>query len=90
MTERRSLVDKLREEHPLDMAAAGAAVHAVAMMNTAMRNSGLSREGLAEALGVTVERVDEILDGDGNVRIATLARVLKATGRDLNMEARLT
>jgi DNA-binding phage protein len=85
VTERKSLVDKLREEHPLDMAAAGAAVSAVAVMNKATAFSGVTREEIADELGIPLERVDEVLDGDGNVRVSTLARFLHVAGYQLKL-----
>ena len=83
---RRSLVDQLREERPLDAAAARAAVRAVGLMNDAHARSGMdTRRDLAEAVGVSEGRISQLLNGDGNVRVSTLARVLKASGFDLEL-----
>lgn len=83
---RRSLVDQLREERPLDAAAARAAVRAVSLMNEAFSQSDLgARRELAEAVGVSEGRISQLLNGDGNVRVSTLARLLKATGFDLEL-----
>lgn len=86
-SERRSLADQLRQEKPLDAAAARAAVAAVSLMNEAFEKSDLSsRRQLAEALGVSEGRISQILNGDGNVRVSTLARLLKASGFDLDLD----
>ena len=83
---RRSLVDQLREERPLDAAAARAAVSAVGLMNDAYAMSSMeTRRELAEAVGVSEGRISQLLNGDGNVRVSTLARVLKASGFDLKL-----
>lgn len=83
---RRSLVDQLREERPLDAAAARAAVRAVGLMNEAFVKSDLgSRRELADAVGVSDGRISQLLNGDGNVRVSTLARLLKASGFDLEL-----
>lgn len=83
---RRSLVDQLREERPLDAAAARAAVRAVGLMNEAFAKSDLhARRELAEAVGVSDGRISQLLNGDGNVRVSTLARLLKASGFDLEL-----
>lgn len=87
MTNRVSLADLLREQDPLGMAAAGAAVHAVALINNLYLDGGFTRDQLAEQVGVTRMRVDEVLDGDGNVRVSTLARFLKAYGYSLVLSA---
>lgn len=84
---RRSLAEQLREENPLDAAAARAAVAAVSVMNEAFEKSDLSsRRQLAGALGVSEGRISQILNGDGNVRVSTLARLLKASGFDLESD----
>lgn len=83
---RRPLVEQLREERPLDAAAARAAVRAVGLMNEAFGRSDLGmRRELAELLGVSEGRISQLLNGDGNVRVSTLARLLKASGFDLEL-----
>lgn len=83
---RRSLVDQLRDERPLDAAAARAAVRAVGLMNEAFALGDLgTRRELAEAVGVSEGRISQLLNGDGNVRMSTLARLLKASGFDLEL-----
>ncbi|MHA7209681.1 helix-turn-helix domain-containing protein [Arthrobacter sp. MDT1-65] len=85
---RTSLADALDFEMPLDAAAAKAAVDSVALINKVVDDSGLLQSALAKALGVTEGRVSQVLNGDGNVRIATLARFLKAAGYELDLKAK--
>lgn len=83
------LVEQLREEHPLDAAAARAAVRAVELMNNAHAMSELSTRGeLAEAAGVSEGRISQLLNGDGDARVSRLARLLEASGFDLELAPR--
>lgn len=86
---RESLVDKL-ESSPtgqLEMAAARAAVSAVFLMNRAAEARGITQRELAERVGVTESRVSQVLNGDGNVRLSTLAKFLRALGYRLRLSA---
>lgn len=67
-------------ERELRKSAARLAVDAVALMNRAHEDSGFEQKDLAEMLGVSPGRISQILNGDGNVRLATLARMLRASG----------
>jgi len=49
-------------------------------MNRAREQTGMTYQDLADNLGVSESRIYEILEGDGNVRIATVARVFAALG----------
>lgn len=51
-----------------------------------MRSSALQKD-VAEAMGVTPGRVSQLLSGDGNLRIATLARLLDGFGYELSLTA---
>ncbi|MBK8462860.1 MAG: helix-turn-helix transcriptional regulator [Nigerium sp.] len=63
---------------------AAALVNAVAsLMEEVVAASGATRGSVATAMGVTPGRVTQLLDGDGNVRISTLARLVEASGADL-------
>lgn len=85
---KRSLADEFEEDHPLDAAAARAAVSAVSLINTTFDNGPReSQLELAKALGITEGRVSQVLNGDGNIRVSTLARFLKANGFDLLLQA---
>ena len=66
--------------------AAHLAVEAVALMNRAFDRSGLQQRDLASRLGVSESRVSHILNGDGNVRTATLARVFAALGYKVGLD----
>jgi transcriptional regulator with XRE-family HTH domain len=75
----------MTETNELERSAARAAVDAVAMMNRARETVGLPQRELAARLGVGESRVSQILNGDGNVRMATLGRVLRALGYRLTL-----
>jgi transcriptional regulator with XRE-family HTH domain len=70
----------------LERSAARLAVNAVAVMNRARETADVSQRVLAERLGVGESRVSQILHGDGNVRMATLARVLRALGYQVRLD----
>jgi hypothetical protein len=69
------------------LAAAAAARQLTSLMERAERASGISRSELARRLEVTGGRVTQVLNGDGNVHIATAARFLAAMGYQLNLTA---
>ncbi|MHA7220007.1 helix-turn-helix domain-containing protein [Arthrobacter sp. MDT1-48-3] len=62
------------------MAAARLALRVRATLLNALGASGLSQKELSERLEVGESRVSQILHGDGNVQISTLAKVLRALG----------
>lgn len=70
----------------LERSAARLAVDAVSLMNRVRESSGLTQRELASRLGVGESRVSQILHGDGNVRVATLARVLRASGYRVRLD----
>jgi antitoxin component HigA of HigAB toxin-antitoxin module len=63
-----------------ELSAARAAVDTVALLNRAFSQSGLKAKDLSNRLGITEGRVSQVLNGDGNLRIATVARFLDAMG----------
>lgn len=78
------------EEYALaraSMAAAALSNTVGSLLERVADDSGHSRSAIAEGMGVSRGRVTQILDGDGNVRISTLARVLDATGYDVTLTA---
>jgi len=86
---RKSLAERFEEDNPLDAAAAKAAVSAVALINDAFADGPFeSQSALAEALHITEGRVSQLLNGDGNMRVSTLARFLKANGLELVLQGR--
>ncbi|MEU2199543.1 helix-turn-helix transcriptional regulator [Isoptericola sp. NPDC019482] len=76
----------MTDQTELDRSAARLAVDAVATMNRARETAGVSQRELAERLGVGESRVSQILNGDGNVRMATLGRVLRALGYRVRLQ----
>lgn len=74
-------------EGRLAMAGARAAVSTVTLINRAVETSGCTRADLAVLLGVTPGRVSQVLNGDGNLRVSTVARFLRAAGYRLKLTA---
>lgn len=62
------------------MAAARLAADIEAELERAMRDSRMSQADLARALGITEGRVSQIVNSDGNLRIATIGKVFRALG----------
>jgi len=75
------------EARDIDMSAAKLAVRSVALLNLAVSTAGLTQQELAERLGVSAGRVSQVLNGDGNVRVSTLGRFLRAAGYDPQLDA---
>lgn len=69
------------------MAAARLALSVRAMMQNALATSGVTQKELAVRLQVGESRVSQILSGDGNVQISTLAKVLRALGYKAELAA---
>ena len=83
----KSLLDEV-ESDPVasrEMAAARLSFETLSILNLALSNSGLSQRDLAEKLGVSESAVSQTLFGDGNLRIYTFARYLKALGFEANL-----
>jgi len=76
------------EEGRLSLAAASLATQVASLLERAKERSGVNGQKLAERLGLSEGRVSQVLNGDGNVRIATLARFLYACGYELDLVAR--
>jgi DNA-binding phage protein len=70
-----------------DLAAARAALRAAQLLQLAKQRSGLTSRMLADRLGVGESRVSQVLNGDGNLHIATVARFLHAMGYELELSA---
>lgn len=62
------------------MAGPRLAIRVAELLRLAHSQSGLSQREMAEALGVGEARVSQILNGDGNLHIATVARAFAAMG----------
>jgi hypothetical protein len=70
---RRKRVDAVGR---LSLAAARLALKTLHIMNAAKRRSGLSNKEIAAKLGLSAGRVSQVLNGDGNLHVATIARFL--------------
>ena len=92
MTEKqRSLADQRRSttEGRLGMAAAKLALEAARLLSLAFSaRKDLDQKKLAEMIGVSEGRISQILNGDGNVHIATLARYMNAMGYEIELLAK--
>jgi len=71
----------------LDMAAARLSVQTLTVLNKAVESSGISRRTLAEKIGVSEGRVSQVLNGNGNLQAATVARFLRAVGYQAQLMA---
>lgn len=70
------------------MAGPRLAIQVAELIRVAHQRSGMPHEVIASRLGVSVGRVSQILNGDGNFHVATVARVLKALGCNAELSAR--
>lgn len=71
-----------------ELAAARAASRVARLMGSAHKRSGVSQTAMAEALRVSKGRISQLLNGDGNVKVSSLAKVLDALGYELSLEAK--
>ena len=72
------------------LAAARLARQVAAMLSSAKDRVGITNRELAERVGVSEGRVSQVLGSDGNLRIATIARFLRALGYEIELVARPT
>jgi len=71
--------------------AAAALTSAVgSLMEQLVESAALPRQDIAASMGVIPARLSSVLDGDGNVRISTLARLAEACGATLSINANLS
>ena len=89
-SESKPLIEELEEDPRVrsELAAARLASTVGALMEQVGEASPVKYKDVAAAMGVSAGRVSQILSGDGNVRIATLARFLDACGYELELTAR--
>ncbi len=71
----------------LELAAARAEVRVLHLLRTAFERSSLSQKELAEHVGVTEGRVSQVLNSEGNLKITTIARFLRALGYKFELDA---
>jgi transcriptional regulator with XRE-family HTH domain len=69
------------------LAAADLAAQVMRILEQALDASGIDQKSLAEKLGVTQGRVSQVLNGDGNLRVAAVARYLRALGYETHLSA---
>ncbi|CAN1559336.1 Cro/C1-type helix-turn-helix domain [Mycobacteriaceae bacterium] len=69
------------------LAAADLAAQVMRILEQALDASGIDQKTLAEKLGVTQGRVSQVLNGDGNLRVAAVARYLRALGYETHLSA---
>ena len=69
------------------LSAARFAMQVIRLFVAAKNESGLSAKEIASRLEITEGRVSQVMNGDGNVHVATLARFLHAMGYDLSLRA---
>jgi transcriptional regulator with XRE-family HTH domain len=73
-------------EGRLSLAAARLALRISELLHSAKIRSGQSSKQIADQLGVTEGRVSQILNGSGNLHVATVGRFLAACGFELNVK----
>ncbi|GAA1612352.1 helix-turn-helix domain-containing protein [Actinoplanes couchii] len=71
----------------LGLAAASAAAKIARLLHAAKTASGMTSKEIATGLDVTEGRVSQVLSGDGNLHIATIARFVRAMGYELQVTA---
>lgn len=69
------------------LAAAELAGQTMRLLQQALDASASDQKALAEKLGVTQGRVSQVLNGDGNMKIAAVARYLRALGYEVRLSA---
>lgn len=74
-------------EGSLGIAKAELRYRAIEVIADALERSGVSRKELAARLGVSPGRVSQVLGGDQNLRLNTLAEYLYALGRKVHLDS---
>lgn len=92
MTEKKPTLVELRastQSGGLGLAAARLAVETAQLLKAAFAaRKDIDQKELARIIGVSEGRVSQVLHGDGNVHVATLARYLTAMGYEAELTAR--
>jgi transcriptional regulator with XRE-family HTH domain len=70
-----------------EVAAARTALRVAQLLQLAKERSGITSRALAERLGIGESRVSQVLNGDGNLHVATISRFLHAMGYELELAA---
>jgi transcriptional regulator with XRE-family HTH domain len=69
------------------LAAADLAIQVTRMLYLALTRRGMTQAQLAERLEITEGRVSQVLNGDGNLHIATFGRFMRALGYKIELRA---
>lgn len=85
-----SLVEQLENDPTAaaELEAARLSTRARQILRQAFESSEMSQKDLAEILNVGESRVSQVLNGDGNMRVTSLARYLRALGYTAVITAR--
>ncbi len=80
-------VEMRPKDRAIERAAARAVSRAGGLLHEAFRASGMTQKDLATMLNVSEGRVSQVLGGDQNMYVTTLARYLGAMGYQLELNA---
>lgn len=89
MTDEMSIIEQY-ESTPVGaqgLAAAGSAAQVARLLEQALAASPLDQRALSSELGVSESRVSQVMNGDGNLRIAAIGRYMRALGYKLELSA---
>ena len=63
-----------------ELAASQLTNDALVLLQTALASTGVTQKQLAEILGIGESRVSQVVNGDGNLKLTTFARYMRALG----------
>lgn len=63
-----------------ELAASQLTNDALVLLQTALTSTGVTQKQLAEKLGIGESRVSQVVNGDGNLKLSTFARYMRALG----------
>lgn len=63
-----------------ELAASQLTNDALVLLQTALSSTGVTQKQLADTLGIGESRVSQVINGDGNIKLTTLARYMRALG----------
>lgn len=71
-----------------ELAASQLTNDALVLLQEALSQRGISQKQLAEILGIGESRVSQVVNGDGNVKLTTFARYMKALGYSVTIDVK--
>ena len=77
---------ELSQQGARELAASQLTNDALVLLQTALAQTGTSQKQLAELLGIGESRVSQVVNGDGNVKLTTFARYLRALGYSVTLD----